>query len=51
MPVESPAKRTCIFVDGQNLSTPDAFGYRDPNYDILKQARLVWILARPSCFR
>ena len=43
MPVEPPAKRTCIFIDGQNLfhAAKDAFGHRYPNYDVLKLAKAV----------
>ena len=34
--IESKAKNTFVFVDGQNLyrAAKDAFGYNHPNYDI-----------------
>src|ERR1700722_6367256 len=36
--IEPAIKRAIVFVDGQNLfyAARDAFGYRFPNYDILK---------------
>lgn len=43
MPPEPAVKRTCAFVDGQNLfyASRAAFGYRYPNYDPLALARAV----------
>jgi hypothetical protein len=36
MPEEPLNKRAIAFVDGQNLfhAAKEAYGYRDPNYDI-----------------
>jgi hypothetical protein len=41
MRAEPSAKRTVVFVDGQNLyhAAREAFGYTYPNYDILPLAR------------
>jgi len=43
MPIEPPVKRTCVFIDGQNLfhAAKEAFGYRFPNYDVAALARRV----------
>lgn len=43
MPAEPPAKRTFVFVDGQNLfyAVKQAFGYSYPNYDPLALAQWV----------
>jgi len=43
VPEEPAIKRTFAFVDGQNLfhAVKEAFGYRLPNYDVLKLAELV----------
>ena len=43
MPTEPETKRAIVFVDGQNLfyAAKEAFGYRYPNYDVVKLARLV----------
>ena len=40
MPPEPPIKRAVAFVDGQNLfyAAKEAFGYKFPNYDVLKLA-------------
>ena len=53
MPTEPAEKRAIVFVDGQNLfhSVKEAFGYRHPNYDILKLASAIvgqqsWKLVR-----
>ena len=53
MPIEPTEKRAIIFVDGQNLfhAVKEAFGYRHPNYDILKLASAIvsgqaWKLVR-----
>jgi uncharacterized LabA/DUF88 family protein len=52
MPPEPQIKRAVAFVDGQNLfhGAKEAFGYRWPNFDVLKLARAVaaqnaWSLA------
>lgn len=55
---EEPAiKRTYAFFDGQNLyyAAKEAFGYRLPNYDVLKLAQLVcaqnkWRLSKTSFY-
>ena len=43
MPIEPPVKKAFVFVDGQNLfhAAREAFGYRYPNYDVLKLAELI----------
>jgi uncharacterized LabA/DUF88 family protein len=43
MAVEPDEKQACVFFDGQNLffSVKEAFGYRYPNYDIMKLAKWV----------
>lgn len=43
MPQEPDSKRTCVFVDGQNLfhSAKEAFGYTYPNFDVLKLAGCI----------
>lgn len=43
MPTEPTIKRTCAFIDGQNLfwAARHSFGYRFPNYDPLLLARAV----------
>ena len=37
------SKKAFVFVDGQNLfhAAREAFGYRYPNYDVLKLAELI----------
>jgi len=53
MPAEPAIKRTIAFFDGQNLfhAAMKAFGYRYPNYDVLKLANIIcqgkgWNLAQ-----
>ena len=43
MPEEPVVKRTCVFIDGQNLywAARHAFGYHYPNYDPLPLAQAV----------
>jgi len=43
MATEPTEKRAIAFIDGQNLfhSAKEAFGYRYPNYDVVKLAKLV----------
>jgi uncharacterized LabA/DUF88 family protein len=43
MPEEPVVKRTCVFIDGQNLywAARHAFGYHYPNYDPLPLARAI----------
>ncbi len=43
MAIEPADKRAIVFVDGQNLfhAAKEAFGYRFPNYDVLKLASVV----------
>ncbi|MDO8723859.1 MAG: NYN domain-containing protein [Syntrophales bacterium] len=43
MPEEPVVKRTCVFIDGQNLywAARHAFGYHYPNYDPLLLAQAV----------
>jgi len=43
MPEEPVVKRTCVFIDGQNLywAARQAFGYHYPNYDTLPLAQAV----------
>jgi uncharacterized LabA/DUF88 family protein len=43
LPAEPDVKRTCVFIDGQNLfwAARHAFGYHFPNYDPLALARIV----------
>ena len=44
MPTEPTAKRTVVFIDGQNLfhSAREAFGYTYPNYDANALAERVY---------
>jgi uncharacterized LabA/DUF88 family protein len=56
MPLEPAIKRACAFVDGQNLyhAAREAFGYRQPNYDVRALAEKIcrqqtWDLSR-ACF-
>lgn len=43
MPEEPAVKRTCVFIDGQNLywAARHAFGYHYPNYDPLPLSQAV----------
>lgn len=48
--VEPTAKRTVVFIDGQNLfhCVREAFGYSYPNYDVMRLARTV-VSQQPGC--
>ena len=53
MPEEPMLKRAIAFIDGQNLfyAAKESFGYRYPNYDVNKLARVVCAQKGWECTR